>query len=141
MIGNNDGNEGGRIKEFRQSFAAIARIHGSVHEFAQVLDTGKRIRCGLFFELLDVSDTVDEELQDLRDRRRTALGTEALDGRLRRFARGDMAGRFVGAKGKTNVFGEICRVESAVVTFHRSRGRLRSTVFVRRLSASALNRL
>jgi len=56
--------QGGVIEKLIQSFAAVARIHGGVYEFAQVLDSRIRFRRVFLFELLDVARAIDEELED-----------------------------------------------------------------------------
>ena len=59
------GDERGVVQEFVQSFGAVARVHGGVDQFAQVLDAGESLGRVLVFEQLDVAGTVDQEFQDV----------------------------------------------------------------------------
>src|SRR4029077_5561777 len=51
------------IQKLMKRFAAVARIHGSVNQFAQVLDTGKGFRRVFFLKLLDVTSAVNKKFQ------------------------------------------------------------------------------
>ena len=53
------------IEKLVQSFAAVTRIHGGIHQFAQVLDPRESLGRVFFFELLDVASAVDKEFQKL----------------------------------------------------------------------------
>ena len=58
-------NERGVVQELVQSLGAVARVHGGVDQFAQVLDAGESFRRVLVFEQLDVAGAVDQEFQDV----------------------------------------------------------------------------
>ena len=53
------------IEKLIESLATITRIHGGVHEFAQVLDSRVGFRRVLFFEKFDVAGSVDKKFQDV----------------------------------------------------------------------------
>src|SRR5262249_16922495 len=57
--------QGGMIEELVEGFAAVFRVHGGIHEFAQVFDAGVGLGRVFVFEQLDVAGAVDEELQEL----------------------------------------------------------------------------
>ena len=56
--------QGGVVEELVQGLATIARIHGRIHQFADVLNPGKRFGRVLFFELANVTSAVNQEFQD-----------------------------------------------------------------------------
>ncbi len=72
----------GVVEKFRQRLAAVARIHGRIHQFAQVLDARQRLRRVFPFQQLDVAGAIDQELQQLSGRRRIAGRAKALDASL-----------------------------------------------------------
>ena len=53
--------ERGVVEELVERLAAVARIHGGVDQFAQVLDAREGFGRVFFFQLLDVAGAVDEE--------------------------------------------------------------------------------
>ena len=80
----------GVVEKLVQRLAAVARIHGGVHQFAQVLDARQRLRRVFLLELLDVAGAVDQELQQLGSgcRHRRARGSlRRAPRRLREHAR------------------------------------------------------
>ena len=52
----------GMVEKLVEGFAAVARIHGGVHQFAKVFDAGESLRRVFFFQQLDVARAVDKEL-------------------------------------------------------------------------------
>ena len=69
----------GVIEELIERLAAVARVHGGVYQFAQVLDAREGFRRVFFFELLDVSGAINQKLEKLSGIRRSAGSAEALD--------------------------------------------------------------
>src|ERR1700677_2304696 len=65
------------IEKLIQSLAPVARIHGRVHEFAQVLNPRISLGCIFLFKLLDVTGAIDKELEDLGCVRRLARSAKA----------------------------------------------------------------
>ncbi len=57
--------EGGVVEELVESFAAVARVHGRINQFAQVFDAGEGFGRVFFFEELDVAGAVDQEFQQV----------------------------------------------------------------------------
>ena len=55
----------GVVEKLAERLAAIARIHGRVHQLAQVLDAGQRLGRVLLLQQLDVAGAVEQELQQL----------------------------------------------------------------------------
>ena len=55
----------GVVEKLIESFAAVARIHGGVHQFAQILHAGVGLRRVFLLEQLDVTGAVDEKFQNL----------------------------------------------------------------------------
>jgi len=54
------------IEELIKRLPTIARVHGRVHQFAQVLDARVGFRRVFLFQLLNVSSAVNQELQESR---------------------------------------------------------------------------
>ena len=71
----------GVVKEFAQRLAAIARVHGRIHQLAQVLDARQRLRRVLLLQQLDVAGTIQQELQQLAGVRGIARRAKAFDAR------------------------------------------------------------
>ena len=65
------------IEKLIESLAAIARIHGGIHQFAQVLDPRVSLGRVFFFKLLDVTGAVDKEFQNFRRIGRAAGSAKA----------------------------------------------------------------
>ena len=63
VVGVGVADQRGVVEELVERFAAVARIHGGVHQFAQVFDAGVGLGRVFFFELLDVAGAVDQEFQ------------------------------------------------------------------------------
>ena len=80
------------IEKLIERLAAIARVHGRIHQFAQVLDARESFRRVFFFELLDVSRAVDQEFKKLSRIRGRARSTKALDGFIGRFISHEVGG-------------------------------------------------
>ena len=57
--------QSGMIQELVERFGAVARVHGRIHQFAEVFDTRISFRSIFFFQLLNVAGAVDEELEDV----------------------------------------------------------------------------
>ena len=53
------------VKKLVESLASIARVHGSIHQFAQVLHPGEGLRRVFRFQQLDVPGTINQKFQDL----------------------------------------------------------------------------
>ena len=53
------------IEELIKRLTTVTRVHGRVHQFAQVLDAGQRLGRVFLLELLDVAGAVEQELQQL----------------------------------------------------------------------------
>ena len=53
------------IEKLVKCLAPVARIHGRIHQFAQVLDPRISLGCVFLFKLLDVARAIDEEFQNL----------------------------------------------------------------------------
>ena len=64
------GDEGGVVEELVESFAAVARVHGGVDQFAKILDAGEGFGRVFVFQKLDVAGAVDQEFQDIGGRDR-----------------------------------------------------------------------
>ena len=66
VVGISVTNQRSMIEELIQCFSPIARIHGRVHQFAQIFNARICFRSVFFLELLDVAGAVDEKFQNLR---------------------------------------------------------------------------
>ncbi len=69
----------GVIEKSIERLAAIARVHGRVYQFAQILNARVGLRRVFLFQLLDVSRAVDQELEELGSTRRRGGSAEPLD--------------------------------------------------------------
>ena len=56
------------------------RVHGRIHQFAQVLNAREGVRRGFFFQLLDIAGAINEELQNLWNGGCATRSTKALHG-------------------------------------------------------------
>ena len=68
------------IEELVQRLSPVARVHGCVHQFLQVLDARQCVRRVFLFQLLDVARPVDQEFQQLGGRRAVARLAESFNG-------------------------------------------------------------
>ena len=103
------------IEELLERLPAIARVHGRVHQFAQVLDPRVSLRRVFFFQLLDVSRAVDQKFKNFGSIRRSARSAKTLNriidhlispvvgGATGAFARSLILSRIVSSKIKTKV--------------------------------------
>ncbi len=71
--------QGGMVEKLVQRLAAIARVHGRIHQFVQVLDAGQRLGRVFLLKLLDVARAVNQELQQFGGRCRIAGRAKAFD--------------------------------------------------------------
>ena len=67
------------IEKFTQRLSAISRIARRIHQLLKIFNSGKRLGSSLFFQNLDVSCAVDEELDDLRQGCRSTGRAKALN--------------------------------------------------------------
>ena len=70
------------IEKLTQRLSAISRIARRIHQLLEIFNSGKGFGSSLFFQTLDVSRAVDEELDNLRQRGRATSCAEAFDRRL-----------------------------------------------------------
>src|SRR5436190_23452190 len=72
--------ERGMVEELVEGLPAVAGVHGSIHEFAEIFYA--RVGFGSVFrlELFDVAGAIDEELEQLGSGRNLARRAEARDG-------------------------------------------------------------
>src|SRR5580692_1990092 len=68
----------GMIEKLVERFATVARVHGSVAQFAQVLDAREGFGSIFLFELFDVSGAIDQELEKLGSVCSRSRGAKAL---------------------------------------------------------------
>ncbi len=65
VVGVGVADQGGVVEKLIESFAAVARIHGGVHQFAQIFNAGIGFRRVFFLQQLDVAGAVDEKFQNV----------------------------------------------------------------------------
>src|SRR5208283_6249227 len=70
--------QGGMIEKLSERLSTIARVHGRVHQFAQVLNARVSFGRVFLFQLFDVSRAIDQKFENLSSIRLRARSTETL---------------------------------------------------------------
>src|SRR6266481_2287154 len=102
------------IEELIERLPTVARVHGRIHQLAQVLDARVGFRRVFLFQWLNVSGAVDQKFEDLGRIRGRARRTETLDrlvgGETGALARPLVFRRIASRKIKT----EVARIEISI---------------------------
>src|SRR5258708_7568457 len=71
--------ERGMVQKLVEHLSAIAGVHGSIYQFAQILDAGVGLGRVFVLELLDVAGAVDQEFEEFRGGCGLARSAETLN--------------------------------------------------------------
>ncbi len=113
--------QSGVVEKLIECLPAVARVHGRIHQFAQVLNARVGLGRVFLFELFDVSRAVNQEFENLGRVRRCSWSAEPVNRLIARLIRRwtvVLVRSIAGSKVKT----EVARIEISVgITLCRKR--------------------